>query len=409
MHIWLISLFDPTPIDQPIFPRFVSIANEAVQRGYKVTHFTSTFRHNTKEHRFQSSILYKVNESYNVFYIKSMSYKGNRSIKRFVAHTDFANKLINELEKLKKPDVVFISMPPITTINKVSSWCKHNSITVIIDIIDPWPDSFIKDVPENYRKYARFFLRSSYNKLIKSFGNSSAITAISKGYLNWASNFYNKKKKVDYFYLGVDITEIQKFFQSFEGQNIKKDEDVLRLIYAGSLASSYDIPTILKTAQILDSRYPNKTEFVITGNGPQKNIIQKAENELGNVKYLGWVTREELMKQYYLSDLGLIQHKNSFTQTVTYKFFNYLGAGLPILNSLQSEMVEIIEKEEIGFNNKEGDVITLTKNIETFLKNKKVLGEYKNNALNYSRQEGDINTVYRRLVDFLESVAFPVN
>ena len=99
------------------------------------------------------------------------------------------------------------------------------------------------------------------------------------------------------------------------------------MLYAGSLASSYDIPTILKAAEILEIKYPQKTEFVITGNGSQKYLIQEAEKRLKNVRYLGWVSKEELMKQYFLADLGLMQHKNSFTQTVTSKFFRYLGAG----------------------------------------------------------------------------------
>ncbi len=35
-------------------------------------------------------------------------------------------------------------------------------------------------------------------------------------------------------------------------------------------------------------------------------------------------------------DLGLIQHTNNLTQTITYKFFNYMSAGPPLLNSLET-------------------------------------------------------------------------
>ena len=44
MNIWLISLFDPTPLDEPVFPRFMEIAKAANTKDYEVKHFTGTFQ-----------------------------------------------------------------------------------------------------------------------------------------------------------------------------------------------------------------------------------------------------------------------------------------------------------------------------------------------------------------------------
>jgi glycosyltransferase involved in cell wall biosynthesis len=96
---------------------------------------------------------------------------------------------------------------------------------------------------------------------------------------------------------------------------------------------------------------------------------------------------------------------NSLTQTVTYKLFNYLSAGLPVLNSLQSEMVDIIRDNEVGLSNREGDVGKLVENIERFLQDEALLKQYKENALALTAREGDAPVVYERLVQFLEAVA----
>lgn len=89
--------------------------------------------------------------------------------------------------------------------------------------------------------------------------------------------------------------------------------------------------TIVEAARHMDKFHLGQTQFIIKGNGPKKTLIQEAEREVSNLKYLGWLFTEDLFKQYYLADLGLIQHKNSLTQTGTYKLFNYLSAGMPVL------------------------------------------------------------------------------
>ena len=405
MKIWIISLFDPTPLDQPISPRFIGIAEAAVHKNHHITHFTSTFRHTSKKQRFKSSKLHKENDRYDVVFIRSMSYKKNMLPKRFVAHWDFAKKLIKKMDSMPKPDSIFISMPPLSTVHLVSKWGKRNNVAVVIDIIDPWPDSFIKDVPNSLKKISKLVIAPFYHKLRRSFEKSSAITAISNGYLEWASQHHSRDKRTSCFYLAIDFKETQKIYKQFSDINVVKAPSVLRLIYAGSLASSYDIPTILKAAKILNEKHPGKTEFVITGDGPQKDIILDVAKEVDNLKYLGWVSKNELFKQYYLADIGFIQHKNSLTQTITYKFFNYLSFGLVLLNSLQSEMAGLIEKEELGLNNLEGDWSKLVENIEVFLDDPTLLAQYKKNALSFASDKGDSTMIYNRLVNFIEDTS----
>jgi len=124
-----------------------------------------------------------------------------------------------------------------------------------------------------------------------------------------------------------------------------------------------------------------------------------------NIEYLGMLNRGELFKVYKNSDLGVMQHMNSLTQTVTYKVFSYLSAGLPILNSLQSEVVHIIEENKVGLCNKEQDVNSLISNIEIYLNDKNRLEEEKVNAINTTKRLGDSKTVYEKLVDFLIKIS----
>ena len=313
-----------------------------------------------------------------------------------------ANKLIVEIKsRNEKPDIIYISLPPLSTVDKVVKWACEQRIPVIIDIIDPGPDVFLKVFPSTIKGWAKIPLWPFYNKLKRITTNSSGISSISKQYTDWAKSFTKEKKPSAFFYPAIQLDDVKEAFNKLSSI-LKKQEDKLRIIYAGSLASSYDIPIILDAAEVMEKRHPGKTEFIIAGVGPQENIIK--ERNLSNVQYLGWLGQEEIYKQFYLADIGLTQHTNGATQSVTYKLFDYLSAGLPILNSLQSEMADIITNNKVGFNNKTGDVNGLVTNIEKFLSNKSLLANYKQNALHLTEEKGDSKIVYHQLIEFVESV-----
>jgi glycosyltransferase involved in cell wall biosynthesis len=404
MKIWTISLFDPTPYDKVGDHRFIQIAQTAVRKGHSVTHFTSTFRHTSKKQRFSKSTTLEEGPNYNVEYIRSKGYKKNISLARISAHADFANKLIDSFEGKKKPDVIFISMPPLSSAEKTVRWANENFVPVITDIIDPWPVSFIKDVPGSIKPMSRIFIRPFYKKLRYILENSAAVTSISNGYLEWAGQNSDKIRRTECFYPALDMESIQKSIQKYHSKETR-DERVLRVIYVGSLGSSYDLRSIVEAAEIMQRKYPGQTEFIVAGSGPQKDLVEEYAEKLENLSCLGWISDEELMRQYALSDVGLIQHKNNLTQTITYKLFSYLSAGLPILNSLQSEMADIIRENEVGFNNDNGDVAGLVKNMERFMKERDLLNRYKENALRLTREKGDAEVVYGKMLELFGEVA----
>jgi len=404
MNIWTISLFDPTPFDKVGDYRFIHIAKMALKKGHRVIHFTSTFRHTSKKQRFSESTALQEGPGYTVEYVRSKSYKKNISLERIAAHTDFADRLIESFEGRQKPDVIFVSMPPLSSADRVVTWGKANSIPVITDIIDPWPDSYIKDVPSFLKPVARFVIQPSYSKLRRILENSSAVTSISNGYLEWARKNCKTILRTACFYPALDLELIQKSIQKYREVD-QRNNEALRVIYVGSLGSSYDLTAILKAAEVMQKKHPDRTEFVVAGSGPQKELVEEYVDKLENLRYLGWISDEELMRQYAISDVGLIQHKNNLTQTVTYKLFSYLSAGLPILNSLQSEMADIIRDNEVGFNNNNGDVAGLVRNIERFLEDRELLTRYKENALALTREKGDSSAIYGEMLELFADVA----
>lgn len=403
MNIWTISLFDPTPYDNVGNLRFIQIAKAAIKAGHSVTHFTSTFRHTSKQQRFEKNTRLEIEPGYAVEYVRSKGYGKNISLERIVAHRDFAKKLVEYVEDRQKPDIIFISMPPLDSADRLIKWATENRIPVVTDIIDPWPDSFIKDVPAFLKPVSKVLIQPFYTKLQRILENSTVVTSISNGYLDWAKSRYTDIGRTECFYPALNLEEIQSKIEKLQEKEPRNNE-VLRVIYVGSLGSSYDMPAIVEAAAILDNKYPGEIEFVVAGSGPQSDLVEEYVQKLNNLSYLGWISDEELIRQYYHSDLGLIQHKNNLTQTVTYKLFSYLSAGLPILNSLQSEMADIIEKHNVGMNNDNGDYQALAENIEVYFKDREKLEVCKNNAIQLTREKGDSSVVYGNMMDLFSEI-----
>jgi len=404
MNIWLISIFEQTPVDNVFSTRFISIAEEALKKGHKIHFFASTFKHNTKNQRFQETKTTEININYKLTFVKSNKYKKNIGLMRLISHYKFGEDLIEILDKDEKPNLILIAFPPIHLSYKVINWAKNNNIPVIIDIIDPWPDIFINAFPKLLKNIAKILFFPLAKKVKYIFNNVDGVTAISNQYLNWAKLNSKIGLKTKCFYPAVDFKSIQLKYK-INSNNLIKNNEVITVIYAGSLASSYDIPCILNAARELSRNYSEKIKFKIAGVGPQLPLIIDYIKDYNNLEYLGRLSKEELMKHYFYSDLGLTQHKAGASQSVTYKLFDLLGNGLPILNSLQSEMNDIILKNKVGLFNNPGDYLKLTENIKYFYYNKEILNIYKTNSLKLTSEEGDTNRVYSDMVKFLENTS----
>lgn len=404
MKIWLISIFEQTPVDKVFSTRFIDIADMAVARGHQVTFFASTFKHNTKNQRYSDNTSISVNEKYQLEFIKSLGYKKNISLKRLYSHYAFSKNLISHLKKKERPDVIFMAYPSISIAYEVTKWAEKEKIPVIVDIIDLWPDIFrksMKSVPEKLQDVVLFPMSS---KLKSIFQRAAAVTAISNQYIDWAKGYYPHINSTNCFYPAVQYRDMQQQFAAIATTTVK-DNDVFRVIYAGSLASSYDIATILKAAAILNNKYGNKIAFVIAGTGPQAGLINEYLGKISNLTYLGRLPKKDLMKEYFVSDIGLTQHIKGATQSVTYKLFDLLACGLPIMNSLESEMNNIILDNKVGLFNAPGDAVTLADNIEYCYKNPSVMAEMKKQAYALTARLGDSDIVYNNVLDFIEQTA----
>lgn len=397
MNIWLVSIFEQTPVDKVFSTRFLSIAEEALQRGHQVTFWGSTFKHNTKEQRFDKTTSLDYKENYRLIFVKSMGYEKNVAPKRLLSHAQLGKDMVLEMEKDVPPDVILLAFPPISLAYQVTAWAEKKRIPVVMDIIDPWPTLFEMAVPDWAAFLKAPLFKVPRERVKRTLQRIQLLTAISNQYLDWSTEFYEVNKK-ECLYPAADFHAIRGFIENARSLDLPQKR--LNIIYAGSLASSYDIETILQAADILKDK--EDIHFYIAGAGPKEALIKEYTVNHNNLTFLGRLAKDVLMDYYAHCDLGMTQHIKGATQSVTYKLFDLLAAGLPILNSLESEMKDIIIDNKVGLHNNPGDGQQLADNILYFYQRSQELNQYQQNGLRLAREVGDTQVIYSRFVDLLE-------
>jgi glycosyltransferase involved in cell wall biosynthesis len=405
VNIWLVSIFENTPLDDNQNTRYNSLVREALSRGHRVTFWASTFRHNVKAQRYPDTTPVEPEENLEIVYVKSKPYRTNISLQRLYSHYALATELIKAFSRAEAaPDAILVAFPPVSVAHQVVSWARSRGIPCIVDIIDPWPDVFRVHLQRLPNRLLDLSLSPLTRRVTWLMRNATAICAISNQYLDWVGGYLGSTQKpMQCFYPAIRLEEMQAgLAQARRDGAAKKAEQPFTVIYAGSLGFSYDLPTILAAAALLDERYGTDIRFVIAGDGPQKELVETYTRTHDNLQYLGRIPKRQLVAEYERAQLGLTQHIAGATQSVTYKLFDLLGAGLPILNSLESEMKDIILDHEVGLHNAPGDAATLAANIETCYLQPERVGAMRERAQALTARLGDSPAVYGAFLDFIE-------
>ena len=399
-NIWIVSLFEPTPVDNTRPMRYMGAADAAIRAGHQITHFSCTFRHSTKVQRYERNTEVGVRDHYDLVFIYAEPYQKNISLERLRSHATFTRNLAREMEDRPKPDVVLVALPPLSQADHLVKWGREHGIPVIVDIIDPWPDVFTRLFPTVLKPLSRLALSGMYRQLSAILGNCSGLIAISEQYVQWAKDYEPALQNTGVFYPSVPLSEVQQKVKAASAARPRSDNR-LTLIYAGNLGVAYDIPVILAAAEWVERQRPGTTHFIFAGAGHHQSSILESQKRLGNISFLGRIGYDELMSAYAGADIGLAQYAKGATQSVTYKLFDYLSAGLPVMNSLMSEMAVLIDRNDVGMNNDPGDTARLAAGILRYLDEPGLLQRQKANALAFTAREGDNAVVYARIVDFL--------
>lgn len=350
MKIWIINPYGNLPGEGWRDYRSTLLANALISKGYVVTWWVSNFEHRSKQFRSESWEEIKVNDNFNIKLVPSTSYESHISIKRVLYERNFAKNLRKKVFEInEKPDLIILAEPALFISDIVLDIVNRFKVPLLVDILDLWPELFNIILPNKLNFLGKFLLAPLYWRRNKLFRAADGIVGATNDYLKVATSVNNTKfRKV--VYLGIDLTEKKKDSNSFfNSLNLVKDKKELWVIYAGTLGDNYDIKTIIECAKKIETQNLFIKIF-IAGDGPLSFFLEEQIelNNLEQIIYLGRMEINDLVFFYSKCDIALSSYVNGSTVSMPVKAFDYLAAGLPLVNSLNRELGDFVNTYKIG-------------------------------------------------------------
>lgn len=384
--IWLINPYGPIEGENWREYSFNQFGKYLSNQGFKVVWWTASYSHHFKKQRSNGWKDIEVNKNFKIRLVPTPSYKKNFGIGRLWKDLIFSKNAINRFKKEKAPDIIIANENPMSMGWPAFSYAKKNNIPIIYDQMDIWPEFFVGVLKNPLKRIANIILKPVYLRRNKIYKQLDGSIALGKHYLEFMHNIAPilKEKPSALIYNGIDVNEFRKHLVEeikHPKLQILKNTEEIWCVFAGTLGPSYDIRTIIKTAEEFMKEGKKRFKFIIAGSGPFEEEVLVAERKLNNIIYVGKLLPTELIPIYGKCDIGLSTYSSGSNVDMCDKFYDYLAAGLAIVNSLKGEISEHIANQNLGVNYAAGNMDDFRKALLK-LENTDILMKIKSNSMN---------------------------
>lgn len=268
---------------------------------------------------------------------------------------------------------------------------------MIVDVEDLWPEAMrmVLDVP--IISDLLFFPFSHYAK--QAYRNADAVVGSSDTYRDEPLKYGVRPKKSKTVYVGTDLRDFDRGAAEAADRVPEKPEDEFWVTYAGTLGTSYDIPTLIDAAALLQKRGDPVTVQLL-GDGPLAEAFRaQAKNSGADVRFAGFLPHGEMAAYLCRSDLTVNSLVSKAAQSIVSKIGDYLAAGVPMINTgLDPEFCNKTAADGFGVNVPPEDASALADAIAGLKRDKAAREEMGRRAREICEAQFDREHTYTGLV-----------
>lgn len=306
--------------------------------------------------------------------------------RRILNYLTYMNMSVLNSFRVTKPDVILGTSPQFfaAVAGYIVSVLKRRPY--IFELRDIWPES-IKSVGAMNHS---FFISILEKLELFLYRRADLVVSVTDSFVENLSERGIDRSKIVVVKNGVNL---DLFFPIEED---RKREEKKKLGYSGKFLVSYigtigmahAVSKLVDAAKLL--RAHESIHFLIIGDGAEReNIVRKvAALGLKNVSILGQKPREEVPVYYRISGAVVVPLKKVpiFTKVIPSKIFEIMGAGKPILISVDGEARKIVEEANSGLFSEPEDIYQLRDNILELKNNPELALTLARNGLAYVRE-----------------------
>lgn len=377
--------------------RFIYLINQLCNYN-DVELITTSFNHNMKKHRMVLPEMEKKCR-YKITLIDEPGYKKNVSLKRIYSHKYLSICLKKYLHKLEyKPDVIYCSIPSLDLAYEAVKYANKNNIRFIIDIQDLWPEAF--KMVFNIPIISDLLFYPMLKKANYVYSHSNEIVAVSQTYVNRALSVNKNIHNGLSVYLGTDLN----YFDECSKNNKKEfNDNITRVVYIGTLGTSYDIKSVVDAIKILNNKGINSIEFIVIGDGPLKNDYENYAKKVGiNCTFTGRLDYPEMVGFLCSCNIAINPIVGTSVASIINKVGDYAAAGIAVINTQNSkEYISLLKKYKAGLNCNSNDSCVIADKIEYLINNKKKCIQFGVGNRRMAEELFDRNKTYSGIINLI--------
>lgn len=250
---------------------------------------------------------------------------------------------------LREPyDLVFATTTPLTAgiPGIMARWLRGK--TFVFEVRDLWPE-----LPRAMGVIRNPVVLWAMGVLEwASYRSAHALVGLSPGIVEGIMNRGVPRERVALVPNGCDLDLFAQDAPPWRPEGVAPTD--LMAVFAGTHGMANGLDAVLDAAAELKRRRRGDIKLVLIGNGKLKPALQaRAEREaLDNVVFHDPVNKKRLASLMAATDLGLQVLANVpafYFGTSPNKFFDYIAAGLPVLNNYPGWLADMINENSCGF------------------------------------------------------------
>ena len=268
-------------------------------------------------------------------------------LKRVLIFLSFAFKSI-KVALTEQYDVVFATTTPLTAgiPGIFAKWFRRKPF--VFEVRDLWPE-----LPKAMGVIKNPIVLWMMSVLEwTSYHSADRLVGLSPGIVDGIIKRGITPEKVASIPNGCDLDIFASEHQAWRPEGVQPTD--LMAIFTGTHGLANGLNAVLDAAVELKKRQRMDIKLVLVGDGMQKKALleRAAELQLDNVIFHDPVNKAKLAGLMASADIGLQILANVpafYYGTSPNKFFDYISAGLPVLNNYPGWLAELITKEQCGF------------------------------------------------------------
>jgi glycosyltransferase involved in cell wall biosynthesis len=330
-----------------------------------------------------------------------LAYSNNDGLfKRAVTFAKFATRSIG-LALTEKYDLVFATTTPLTAgiPGIFARWLRGKPF--VFEVRDLWPE-----LPRAMGVIRNPLILGAMSVLEwVSYHSAHKLIGLSPGIVEGIAKRGVKRELIALIPNGCDLEIFDNNVEPWRPEQVASDD--LLAVFAGTHGMANGLDAVLDAAAELKQRGRQDIKFLLIGQGKLKPSLQvRAQREaLENVVFLAPVNKARLAGLMASADVGLQILANVpafYYGTSPNKFFDYIAAGLPVLNNYPGWLAGMILENNCGFAVAPLNTKAFADALEQAADDRSAIKEMGRRGRDLAEREFGRATLANRFVDWLE-------